>query len=116
MSKLHVNHLKAKLTEKYSDKIDVSDARSEEERENFLLTRAYAAYTLQVLAMLDVTVAATTITDGFDDNGMALTTTELTHYILTDEIRNCGFYNLSGLKMAQVSQRLVKQQNFKMVF
>lgn len=70
MSKLHVNHLKAKLIETYSDKIDVSDARSDEEKENFLLTRAYAAYTLQVLAMLDVTVAATTITDGFDDNGI----------------------------------------------
>jgi hypothetical protein len=70
MSKLHVNHLKAKLTEKYTSKIDTSDARSDEESENFFLTRAYAAYTLQVLALLDETTAAATITDGFEDNGI----------------------------------------------
>lgn len=70
MSKLHVNHLKAKLTEKYASKIDISDARSDEEKENFFLTRAFAAYTLQVLAQLDETSAASTITDGFDDNGI----------------------------------------------
>lgn len=70
MSKLHVNHLKAKLTEAYTGKIDISDANSEEDKENFFLTRAYAAYTLQVLALLDSTVAATSITDGFDDNGI----------------------------------------------
>ncbi len=70
MSKLHVNHLKAKLTEKYASKIDILDARSDEEKENFFLTRAYAAYTLQVLAQLDESSAASTITDGFDDNGI----------------------------------------------
>lgn len=70
MSRLHINHLKAKLTETYSDKIDISDARSDEEKENFLLTRAYAAYTLQILALLEAPIAATTITDGFDDNGI----------------------------------------------
>lgn len=70
MSKLHVNHLKAKLTEAYSDKIDISDAKGDDDKENFFLTRAFAAYTLQVLALLDASVAATTITDGFDDNGI----------------------------------------------
>lgn len=70
MSKLHVNHLKAKLTEIYSGKIDILDARSEKEREDFFLTRAYAAYTLQVLAIIDETTAAAAITDGFDDNGI----------------------------------------------
>ncbi|MBS0646260.1 MAG: AIPR family protein [Verrucomicrobia bacterium] len=70
MSRLHVNHLKAKLTEIYSDKIDISDARSDEEKENFFLTRAYAAYTLQILAQLDAPTATTAIVDGFDDNGI----------------------------------------------
>jgi len=70
MSKLHVNHLKTKLTEIYSDKIDIADARNDEEKENFFLTRAYAAYTLQILAQLDAVAAASAITDGFDDNGI----------------------------------------------
>lgn len=70
MSKLHVKHLKAKLTEKYKLKIDTSDARNDGEKENFFLTRAYAAYTLQVLALLDETAAAAAITDGFNDNGI----------------------------------------------
>jgi AIPR protein len=70
MSRLHVNHLKAKLIEIYSDKIDIADARSDDDRENFFLTRAYAAYTLQILAQLDATTAASTITDGYDDNGI----------------------------------------------
>src|SRR5688572_4315040 len=70
MSKLHVNHLKAKLTELYLEKIDTSDARSVEDQENFFLTRAYTAYTLQILAQLDVSAAAACITDGFDDNGI----------------------------------------------
>ena len=70
MSRLHVNHLKAKLTELYSDKIDIADARSDEEKENFFLTRAYAAYTLQILAQLDALSASSAIVDGFDDNGI----------------------------------------------
>ncbi|MCF2495772.1 AIPR family protein [Dyadobacter chenhuakuii] len=70
MSKLHVNHLKAKLTELYSDKIDISDARSEDDKENFFLTRAYASYTLQILAQIDAITASSAIVDGFDDNGI----------------------------------------------
>lgn len=58
------------MTELYSDKIDISDARNDDDKENFLLTRAYAAYTLQILAQLDITVAAIAIVDGFDDNGI----------------------------------------------
>src|SRR5947209_8351816 len=70
MSRLHVNHLKAKLTELYSELIDISDARNDDDKENFFLTRAYTAYTLQILAQLDATTASSTIVDGFDDNGI----------------------------------------------
>lgn len=70
MSKLHVNHLRAKLIELYDGNVDVSDARTDEERENFFLTRAYAAYTLQILAQLESATAAASITDGYDDNGI----------------------------------------------
>ncbi|AZB21506.1 abortive phage infection protein [Kaistella haifensis] len=70
MSRLHVNHIKAKLLEIYSGIIDTSEARSEEENENLFLTRAYAAYTLQILAEIDKNLASAAITDSFDDNGI----------------------------------------------
>ncbi|GGF09549.1 AIPR family protein [Hymenobacter cavernae] len=70
MSSLHVGHIKAKLEEVYKGKIDISDARSEEEKENFLLTRSFAAYTLQTLALLDQDEASASIVDGFGDNGI----------------------------------------------
>ena len=108
MSKLHVNHLKAKLTEKYASKIDITDARNDEEKENFFLTRAYAAYTLQVLALLDETAAAATITDG-------LMTMESMLYSSIDEIKNCGSYNQSGLKVGPANPKQEKPQNSKLV-
>lgn len=70
MSVLHVNHIKAKLAEIYKDKIDISDARSEQDKENFFLTRSFTAYTLQVLANIDPDVASNSIVDSFDDNGL----------------------------------------------
>lgn len=70
MSVLHVNHIKAKLAEIYKDKIDISDAKSEQDKENFFLTRSFAAYTLQVLANIDPDVASSAIVDSYDDNGL----------------------------------------------
>jgi len=70
MSVLHVNHIKSKLAEIYKNKIDISDAKSEQDKENYFLTRSYAAYTLQVLANIDTDVAAQSITDSYDDNGI----------------------------------------------
>lgn len=70
MSQLHVNHIKTKLIEIYTDKIDVSDATNDENKENFFLTRAYTAYTLQVLANLEADVAANSIVDSYNDNGI----------------------------------------------
>lgn len=70
MSVLHVNHIKAKLADIYKDKIDIADAKSEQDKENFFLTRSYAAYTLQVLANIEPDIAANSITDSYDDNGI----------------------------------------------
>lgn len=70
MSQLHVNHIKTKLKEIYDGKIDISDARNDENKENFFFTRAYTAYTLQVLANIDADVASNTIVDSYDDNGI----------------------------------------------
>lgn len=70
MSVLHVNHIKSTLADIYKDKIDIADAKSDHDKENFFLTRSYAAYTLQVLANIDPDIAASSITDSYDDNGI----------------------------------------------
>ena len=52
MSELQVRHVATMLKQRYSDKIDVSDCLTtrEEDYNNLFLTRAYAAYSLQVIA------------------------------------------------------------------
>ena len=89
MSRLHVNHLKAKLTELYSDKIDIADARSDEEKENFFLTRAYAAYTLQILAQLTHYQRHLQLL-------MDLMTMVLMPFISTKGTKSFGWCNLNG--------------------
>lgn len=77
MSKLHVNHIKVRLKEIYSDLIDLDDVKhkGKEEIENHFLTRAYTAYTLQVLSGLAPEICSTNIVDGYKDNGI-----DLIHY------------------------------------
>ncbi len=70
MSTIQVNQLKRKIEKTYSDLIDISDVIREQDKENCFLTRAYAAYTLQVLADIDPSSAALCITDTFNDNGI----------------------------------------------
>ncbi|WCC46262.1 AIPR family protein [Tenacibaculum finnmarkense] len=77
MSKLHVNHIKVRLKEIYSDLIDLDDVKhkKEEDVENHFLTRAYTAYTLQVLSGLAPEICSANIVDGYKDNGI-----DLIHY------------------------------------
>lgn len=72
MSELQVRHVATMLKQRYSDKIDISDCLTtkEEDRNTLLLTRAYAAYSLQVIADVSEEVAANSITDGVNDNGI----------------------------------------------
>lgn len=72
MSELQVRHVATMLKQRYSDKIDISDCLTtkEEDLNNLLLTRAYAAYSLQVLADVSEEIAANSITDGVNDNGI----------------------------------------------
>lgn len=72
MSELQVRHVSTILKQKYSDKIDVSDCLSsnKENLNDLLLTRAYAAYSLQIIADVSEDVAANSITDGVNDNGI----------------------------------------------
>lgn len=70
MSVIQVNQLKRKIEQTYSDLIDLSDVTRDSDKENCFLTRSYAAYTLQCLANIDASIAAASITDAFDDNGV----------------------------------------------
>ncbi|MFZ3077666.1 MAG: AIPR family protein [Candidatus Aenigmatarchaeota archaeon] len=72
MSKLHVNHLKAKIEKMFRDKIDITDMKSkpQPELEKIFLTRGLAAYALHVLASSDTDTSAKSVVDGYDDNGI----------------------------------------------
>ncbi len=72
MSTLHVNHIKTMIEQKFKDKIDVTDlaGKPREEIDKATLTRGLAAYSLYVLASVDVQTAVSAVVDGFDDNGI----------------------------------------------
>ena len=72
MSELQLRHVATMLKQRYSGKIDVSDCLTarEEDVNNLFLTRAYAAYSLQVIADVPEDTAANSITDGINDNGI----------------------------------------------
>ena len=72
MSELQVRHVATMLKQRYSDKIGTSDCltNNEDDFDNLFLTRAYAAYSLQVIAEVSEEVAANSITDGVNDNGI----------------------------------------------
>lgn len=72
MSKLHVNHIRSFLESNFASYIDVSDLskKSEEIRHKNMLSRAFAAYAISILAPCSVENASKSIIDGYDDNGI----------------------------------------------
>ncbi|UTG91939.1 AIPR family protein [Geobacter sulfurreducens] len=71
MSVIHVNQIKSKILKMFAEIIDTSDLScSGHHLENFILSRALAAYSVQFLANCDVVAAVESITDGCDDNGI----------------------------------------------
>ena len=70
MSVVQIRHLQKKLTDLYASKIDMSDILVDVNKEDVFLSRAYAAYTLQILASATIEEAAKSIVDGRDDNGI----------------------------------------------
>ena len=72
MSIVHVNQLKARLKSLFTGLIDLSDSegKSTDERDSIFLSRALAAYTVHHLTGISPSEAASTIVDGYDDNGI----------------------------------------------
>jgi len=84
MSVIHLNQIKAQIDKLFRGKIDLSDVVSDKADpkliENFLLTRALAAYSVHYLAQASVEDSAASVTDGADDNGI-----DAVHYDAIDK-------------------------------
>lgn len=71
MSEIHVKHIKAEIEKNYKGIIDLSDLKGNNPQlENFFLTRALAAYSIQHHAQVSPAVASDSVTDGSNDNGI----------------------------------------------
>lgn len=74
MSIIHVNQIRTRVQELFTNKIDLSDVDSgsiqPKERDSFFLTRALAAYAIHTVGHVDVDAAAAAVTDGGGDNGI----------------------------------------------
>jgi AIPR protein len=72
MSKARVPVVKNRLTDHFSQLLDMTDLndRPQDQQENIFFSRALSAFALCVLADIDPKVAASHVTDGFNDNGI----------------------------------------------
>ena len=71
MSVIHVNQIRAHITNLFQGKIDMADIKCEGQNyDNFFLSRALAAYAIYYLAQSPEKTAAVAVTDGSDDNGI----------------------------------------------
>lgn len=72
MSKLHLRHIKNRLEETFTDLVDMADVKDKslEERNKRFLTRAFSAYAVQSLGGVEPSLAAESIVDGYEDNGL----------------------------------------------
>ena len=71
MSKIHISQLKGHLEQNYRDHVDLSDLSEEDpEIEKKALTRCLAAYCIVSQSGCDIEIAASSIVDGQQDNGI----------------------------------------------
>lgn len=72
MSVIHINQIKANLSQIFNGLIDLSDysSKGEQEKESAFLTRSLAAFAVMNLADISPEEAAETVTDGGQDNGI----------------------------------------------
>jgi hypothetical protein len=71
MSIIHINQIRTHITNLFENKIDISDIGSSgDQKINFFLTRALAAYSIHYLAQVPEITASLAVTDGSKDNGI----------------------------------------------
>lgn len=72
MSDIHVLRIKTKLAQEFDSLIDLSDSDhlSEDKRQQQFLTRAQAALVLRYSTEISKELAASSITDGYNDQGI----------------------------------------------
>jgi hypothetical protein len=71
MSEIHVNHIKSHIEKDFKNLIDLSDVNAKGANlENFFLTRALAAYSIQHHTQVSANIAAESVVDGGGDNGI----------------------------------------------
>src|ERR1700676_374928 len=74
MSVLHMNQIKTRVETLFDKKIDLSDIDKgnlpPDQRQNHFLTRALAAYAMHIVGHVELDLAALSVTDGGDDNGL----------------------------------------------
>src|SRR5579863_5888224 len=73
MSIIQVNHIRSNCKGRFSALIDLSDVKvgtSDEDKENYFLTRSLAAFSVAAIAKVDDTVASQSVVDEFQDDGI----------------------------------------------
>jgi hypothetical protein len=73
LSIIHVGHIRSALNTRFAHLIyttDLAPGLSEQQKENFVLTRSLAAFSLAQVANIDDAVAADAVVDGPQDNGI----------------------------------------------
>ena len=72
MSIIHVNHIQSNCRKRFTNLIDMTDVKTEnpEERDNFFLSRALAAFSIAALAKVDDAAAAESVVDETHDDGI----------------------------------------------
>lgn len=68
--RFYVRQLEGAITKLFKDSIDLSDLEQKKQTESSFLSRGLAAYSLYVLASTDVDIAAQSVIDGYEDNGI----------------------------------------------
>ena len=70
MPNLKMIRIQSKIDELFKDKIDLKDAKNDEDRQNKFYTRSIAALSVVMKCGIDYDAAAQTITDGYHDMGI----------------------------------------------
>lgn len=72
MAVIHIQRIKNALHKLFDGRLDLSDyaGKLEDDRDKAFLSRSLAAYSLTLLADIGPEIAAPSVTDGFDDNGI----------------------------------------------